>query len=496
MCGSLVLAPLISAILSALTIPSSSFAEIQTVIAEATYQLGDGETPAFGETMVLRKAKQIALEEAGTYVASYLQIKTFDLARHEIQTVAGGVMEVEVLERTRTLVGDALRFYVKIKATVTTDKMEELARHIRGRTVAEEYRELQAEYARLGAEIDTWKKLLAKMPPGPERDAAFDQIRAREKAFSDLQHTEGALFKRLLAGDAIVSQATEERAQVDALIQRITDHGHTVRIGKPSAQVHQHGASLADRQLTLDIPITVEIAATLLSTVMDAAESLGGAWVSLPVGMPYSGGRVHLLRYLVPEIMFDQLDFTSGERTLAGGYRSVSRADDRGRFYDRPLGGTVVQLSSTPVTNAYFASRLGRLALVVRLGFKDGQPLSCKVPFIINRIFPVNKYGFTSLVSGLGKPRELAFVSDEHFVTSLYEEATQRNLAFTENELQLIKSVQDYVAVLPERISLRISFRLPEWRIRELEHAEAYFAEVESRGDLSKDVCLTTLEHG
>jgi len=194
--------------------------------------------------------------------------------------------------------------------------------------------------------------------------------------------------------------------------------------------------------------------------------------------------------------MFDRLEFASGERVFTGGYRSASLADDRGHFYDRPLGGTVMQLSSTVLTNTYFTARLGRLALVVQLSFRDGQVLSCKAPFIINRIFPVKKYGFASLVSGLSKPKELQFVSDEHFVASLYEEATQRSLAFTENELGLMNSVQDYVAVLPERISFRIAFSLPEWRIRELEKAEAHFAELESREDLSKDVCLTTLDRG
>ncbi len=494
--GYLPLAPLLPMVLLALTFPSSGLAEVKTLITEATYQMGDGETPAFAEAMVLQRAKQIALEEAGTYVASYLKIKTFDLATHEIQTVAGGVLEVEVLEKTRTLVGDVLRFYVKIKATVSTDKMEELARQIRGRDVAEEHRKLQAEYARLTGEIDTWKKLLAKTPPGSERDAAFEQMRAREKAFSDLQHSEGALFKRLLAGEAIVRQATEERAQVDRLIQRITDHGHAVDIGKPAAQILQQGLSPVERQLAVGIPITVSLSATLLSHVMDTAEALGGAWDSFPIGVPYSGGRVHLLRYLVPETMFDRLEFASGERVFTGGYRSASLADDRGHFYDRPLGGTVMQLSSTVLTNTYFTARLGRLALVVQLSFRDGQVLSCKAPFIINRIFPVKKYGFASLVSGLSKPKELQFVSDEHFVASLYEEATQRSLAFTENELGLMNSVQDYVAVLPERISFRIAFSLPEWRIRELEKAEAHFAELESREDLSKDVCLTTLDRG
>ncbi len=494
--GRLLLPWLIFTVPLALMIPSPSFAEIKTVTTEATYQMGDGETPAFAEAMVLQKAKQIALEEAGTYVASYLKIKAFDLTTQEIQTIAGGVLDVEVLERARSLVGDSLRFYVKIKATVTTDRMEELARQIRGRDVAEEYRKLQAEYTRLIGEIDAWKKLLAKAPPGPERDAAFEQMRAREKAFSDLQHSEGALFKRLLAGEAIVRQASDERAKVDRLIQRITEQGHSVDIGKPTAQVLQQGLSPSDRQLTVEIPITVEISATLQRSVMETAESLGGAWDSFPIGVPYSGGRVHLLRYLVPEKMFDHLEFASGERVFASGYRSASLANDRGRFYDRPLGGSVIRLSSTALTNTYFTSRIGKLALVVQLGFKDGQPLSCKAPFVINRIFPVSKYGFTSLVSGLSKPRDLQFVSDEHFVTSLYEESTQRSLAFTENELGLMKSVQDYVALLPERISFRIAFSLQEWRTRELEQAEARFAELGSREDLSKDVCLTTLARG
>jgi uncharacterized protein YecE (DUF72 family) len=117
------------------------------------------------------------------------------LTTEEIQTIAGGVLEVEVLDKSRTWIGDGLRFFVKIKATVTTDKMEELAQRIKGKNVAEEYKKLQEDYARLSKEIESWKQLIAQIPPGQEPDTALDQIREREKTFAAIQKNETALFR-------------------------------------------------------------------------------------------------------------------------------------------------------------------------------------------------------------------------------------------------------------------------------------------------------------
>jgi hypothetical protein len=44
-----------------LCLPIMTSAETKVVIGEATYIMGDGETPAFAEAMTLQKAKQIAL---------------------------------------------------------------------------------------------------------------------------------------------------------------------------------------------------------------------------------------------------------------------------------------------------------------------------------------------------------------------------------------------------------------------------------------------------
>jgi hypothetical protein len=216
-------------------------AETKVLTAEATYMMGDGESPSFAEGMVLQKAKQTALEQAGTYVESYTKIKNYDLTHEEIQTIAGGVLEVEVMEKTRTLVGDGLRLYIKIKATVTTDKMEELARRIKGKNVAEEYKNLQEGYARLAKEIETWKQLIAKTPQGPEREAVLDQIREREKAFASVQRRETAFYQRLFSGEAILAETASQlskkqayREIVEGLMQWITAQGYRITHQRPS----------------------------------------------------------------------------------------------------------------------------------------------------------------------------------------------------------------------------------------------------------------------
>ncbi|MEK6725094.1 MAG: hypothetical protein AABY54_00880 [Deltaproteobacteria bacterium] len=41
------------------------FAETKEIIAEGTYNMGDGETPTVAESRALLQAKRIAVEEAG-----------------------------------------------------------------------------------------------------------------------------------------------------------------------------------------------------------------------------------------------------------------------------------------------------------------------------------------------------------------------------------------------------------------------------------------------
>ena len=264
--------------------PFPVHAETKVITADASYIMGDGETPDFAEARALQKAKQTALEEAGTYVQSYTKVQNLDLTAEEIQTIAGGVLQVEILEKTRTLISDGLRFYTKIKATVTTEKMEELARRIKGKNVAEEYQKLQTEFARLSRELEDWKQRAANASQGPERKLALDQIREGEKSFALVQQREADLFHRLVSGQQLVEQANRdknilvEQASrhkdiIDKLLETILMSGYVVAVGDVQAvAIPWH-----PDQLVLKVPLTIQVSTTIQKAVSDAANVLGGS---------------------------------------------------------------------------------------------------------------------------------------------------------------------------------------------------------------------------
>lgn len=256
----------VCAVLSVLAVVSFSYvcsvlAETKSAEAEAWYTMGDGETPAFAEAMVLQKAKQMALEQAGTYVQSYTHMRNFDLTVDEIKTVAGGLLRTEIVERYRTLEGQGLRFGVKIKATVTTDKMEELAQRVRGGQLSSDYKKLQEDYAKLFGVLEDLKKQVASSATESERVVAIEKIRNVERNFQDIRSTEVALNRKLLSGDELSAKIDkalrdqqkrkeegQERREVQSraledFLRILRLNGHTIKIGSPEPQVGEDASA-------------------------------------------------------------------------------------------------------------------------------------------------------------------------------------------------------------------------------------------------------------
>jgi hypothetical protein len=389
-------AALFLAFLVCLAHPLTAHAETKTITAEATYTMGDGETPSFAEAQVIQRAKQVALEQAGTYVESYTKVHNYDLTTEEIQTIAGGVMTFEVLDKSRELVGDGLKLSIKIKATVTTDKMEDLAQRIRGKNVAGEYQKLQAEYAKLSREVETWKQLAAKTPVGPEREAALDQIRERERAFARVQQNEAALFQRLVSGQALVAEAHDDKALIDRLIEAIKRDGHVIDIGKVRA-FPSKGPHPSQDQVALTVPVRLEPSAVLPGLLSDAVRSLGGdGLVSiLPLGSSYGKDFATLRFQFDPKsIEYSRVTVTTTTMTKSPPY-SVPRDNlyrhdsiSRSKVYEIGTPGNLVRLSRSRPLEDYFRNQVRNLVLVMELN-DDGRgfrSMSCRVPFIVNRL--------------------------------------------------------------------------------------------------------------
>jgi len=338
------LALCLAALLMSPVLPA--FADTKTIISEATYIMGDGETPSFAESMAIQKAKQTALEEAGTYVQSYTKVLNQQLTADEIQTIAGGVLQVEVLDKQRELVSDGLRVSVKIKATVTTDKVEELARRVKGKNIAGDYAKLQAEYAKLSHELENWKQRAEKTPQGREREAALDQIREGEKAFARVQQRETEFFQRLVSGKQLVAQASSDKEIVDELLKTIVTSGYVVTVGEARAVK----VSEKKDMLALNVPLTIRVSEALYKAVSQAASALGGIMRSdVKVWLPY--GPQNQSESKIPRI----------GATPDLSYQTV----------------TLVRLGKYRETANYFQDRVMKLALLVTFLNSTNKPLQC-----------------------------------------------------------------------------------------------------------------------
>ncbi len=273
-----------------LVAPFPAHAATKVLTAEGTYTMGEGETMTFAESMALQKAKQAALEQAGTYVESYTKVQNYQLTADEIQTIAGGVLQVEVLGKTRTLVGDGLKFFVKIKATVTTDKVTELAQRVKGKNVAEEYRKLQEQYAQLAKDIEKWKGLLAKNPSGADRETALAKLREYETSIAQLQRQETILVQRMISGEAFLAKAQgqiakkqEEGKALDRLYREILEHGHIVTIGEPDIETNLNDTTM----VTFTIPVTVQDNPEMRTEIEQVSQRFG--WSTNEVILPSYG---------------------------------------------------------------------------------------------------------------------------------------------------------------------------------------------------------------
>ena len=168
-----------------LLFPSQGFTQVKEIVSEGAYNMGDGETPSIAESRALLNAKRIALEQAGTYVESYTKVKNLQLTEDEIKVLASGLMEVAILDKKRTIVGDGFRFWVKIKARVNPDKIQDMANRIKvkDKSFVDDYKKIQEAYDKSQKDIEDLKKQLAQAKGEKEKKKIEAKITDDERLF-------------------------------------------------------------------------------------------------------------------------------------------------------------------------------------------------------------------------------------------------------------------------------------------------------------------------
>jgi tetratricopeptide (TPR) repeat protein len=103
-----------------LCVAPSPAAEPTVVTAEGKYAMGDLDSKKDARMLALMEAKRIALEKAGTYVESSSEVKNFNLTRDQINTIAAGVMSVEILKEEWKMSGENMVATIAIRARIDT----------------------------------------------------------------------------------------------------------------------------------------------------------------------------------------------------------------------------------------------------------------------------------------------------------------------------------------------------------------------------------------
>ncbi|MBN2031517.1 hypothetical protein JW824_14895 [bacterium] len=160
-------------------------AETVVIIAEGEYVMGSGETMEVAEERARKSAMQSAAEQAGAFVKSYTEVKNFVLESDVIEVIANHSMQVEVLDMQKIVLGnvDAIRFYVKIQATMTEEEIEANLQKVReDQSIVDAYNRLKADYEKQNIEMEQLKRQL-EMAVGGDRQEIARLISEEEKKF-------------------------------------------------------------------------------------------------------------------------------------------------------------------------------------------------------------------------------------------------------------------------------------------------------------------------
>lgn len=76
----------------------SGFAETRIFIKEYSYQASELDSKVSSRTIALEQVKRLLLEELGTYLQSYTEVKNFQLNKDTVTALTGGIVQVKVID--------------------------------------------------------------------------------------------------------------------------------------------------------------------------------------------------------------------------------------------------------------------------------------------------------------------------------------------------------------------------------------------------------------
>jgi tetratricopeptide (TPR) repeat protein len=135
-----------------------AFAEKKEITAEGKYVMGDLDSKKDAKTLALMEAKRMALEKSGTYIESVSEVKNYQLTKDQVNSLAAGIMSVEVVKEDWKMSGENMVLLISIRATIDTSNLQKRMAEMQDVQSSEPNKEIQNQLAALQKELADLKR--------------------------------------------------------------------------------------------------------------------------------------------------------------------------------------------------------------------------------------------------------------------------------------------------------------------------------------------------
>lgn len=98
---------------------SAAWSTTQTFVREYTYEAGEADSKLSSRSMALEQVKRALLEELGTYLESYTEVKNSQLTMDQITAMTAGVVQTQIMEEK----WNGREYWLKAKVEADPDKV-------------------------------------------------------------------------------------------------------------------------------------------------------------------------------------------------------------------------------------------------------------------------------------------------------------------------------------------------------------------------------------
>jgi len=154
-------------LLAALILPTSAFAEIQTITATHTYILGDNDSRHDARQLCFLQAKREVLEQAERFIQSHSVINNFELTKDQIASYSAAVLSVEIVKEDVGLSNGQHTLTLTVKTDVDVGQVNTLlAAIVADRNLADRVAQQQQQIHDLEERVQTLNSRLSVATPG------------------------------------------------------------------------------------------------------------------------------------------------------------------------------------------------------------------------------------------------------------------------------------------------------------------------------------------